>query len=471
VQKKIGEERSKRLRSGQGHMSKKDLKQLKKKFNAEAAAKFGGAQTTDNAAPTERMRLSGEVISGGMMQNVATPQRLEMQRKAREDAKRFLDSQGGNVAQQLQFGAQGGEQDDAWWKAEEARWKAELEARNKAEGGGANDTSSTSSPEDICLRSQVVSKTPQDAGLGIQLFTPPDEQGVRITKIDPNGPFGRTGTFEDGDVIVEIDGTPLLYGGHTAVLAAISNAMQSHSEMVVTVCSPAELAKLEALVDDGEDVDDASPSTNTKQASLVIPPWLKTSTLVTMRALAQVGRAMVPNSLLGPRRNSDGTVGKVKGAPAWWKDGEKSPLVTATAGQGKAAVAPAAGTAAPAAKVRESYPEPAYLIYRAEIRDLEAYRSEYMDKTTELIQKFGGRWLARGGKVEALEGGGGGDGATVLHRMVLIEFPSMDAAKDFFRSAEYQEARQSRLSIATAELTVLEGMRPEDMPGQLPTMC
>ena len=64
-----------------------------------------------------------------------------------------------------------------------------------------------------------------------------------------------------------------------------------------------------------------------------------------------------------------------------------------------------------------------------------------------------GRWLARGGKITQLEGPAE-DELTVLQRMVLIEFKTMDAAKAFFHSEEYQVARVDRLSIATAELTV-----------------
>ena len=90
----------------------------------------------------------------------------------------------------------------------------------------------------------------------------------------------------------------------------------------------------------------------------------------------------------------------------------------------------------------------AYLIYRADVRDLEAYKHNYMDVTTALIKQFGGKWLARGGKITTLEGGDASNKPDlILQRMVLIEFPNMDAAKAFFHSEEYQEARQQRLSI------------------------
>jgi uncharacterized protein (DUF1330 family) len=395
---------------------------------------------------------------------LSTPARVEQQKRARQEATRFLDSQVGeknSITKGLQFDspAKGQEADDAWWKAEETRWKAELELRRENGQEGQPETFEPTEsteptettavgegPEDICLRSQVVVKSPHDAGLGIQLVTPPTEQGVRITKIDPFGPFGRTGAFEDGDVIVEVDGTPLLYGGHAAVLAAISEAMRENSEMVVTVCSASELAKLEALVD----VDDADSNDTETALKPKADDW-KGKLLKSVFSAAASAMTIKPSK----KKSSDGVVGSLSGAPAWWGDkGSKQQ----TAAKPTAAVKEE--TARPVTD--QPHTEPAYLIYRAEIRDLEAYRNEYMCKTTELIQQYGGRWLARGGKVESLEGGT--DGETVLQRMVLIEFPSMDAAKAFFRSTEYQEARQARLAIATAELTVLEGMKASADP-------
>lgn len=373
------------------------------------------------------------------MPEPSTPQRLEQQKKAREEAKRFLDSQvekKRSVNKGLKFDPSPKKSDDdAFWKAEEQRWKAELDARRTdgqqqvpafdEDHQPQQPQEAESAPEDICLRSQLVVKSPHDSGLGIQLYTPPNEQGVRITKIDPFGPFGRTGAFEDGDVIVEVDGTPLLYGGHAAVLAAITEAMRENAEMVVTVCSTSELAKLEALVDVDEDTNEGEQAKPKPQGT----DWM---------------------AKLNSTMKSMGSLFKI------------APSKPATQQQPKPAEATQAATAGPSSADTARYTEPAYLIYRADIRDLEAYRNDYMCKTTELIQKYGGRWLARGGKVEALEGGTSGE--TVLQRMVLIEFPSMDAAKSFFRSAEYQEARQARLAIATAELTVLEGMRPSACP-------
>mmetsp|Transcript_31310 Transcript_31310/g.94037 ORF Transcript_31310/g.94037 Transcript_31310/m.94037 type:complete len:592 (-) Transcript_31310:224-1999(-) len=496
VSKKVTQERNRRLRGGLGHMNKSELTQLRKKLKVTAKTKFTVASENANIdatvyaedEATSTLQLSANAMNYTPSEepDLTTPQRVKQQQMAREEAKRFLDEQvryqpHGLFQHDTALAAADDndddtteEPDDDWWQGEERRWKDELAAR-RAEGASQQEQAaypigiaeqemvveemnvgappSEVPSEDISLRSQVVAKSPHDKGLGVQFYTPPAEQGVRITKIDPFGPFGRTGAFEDGDVIVEVDGTPLLYAGHAAVLSAISEAMAVHPEMVVTVCSPCELLKLEALVD----VEDDGSSTG---ADAVEGGWRGSAKLDWKGKVANVFGSMLKN--LKPQNatsNVNGTVGTIKGAPAWWKE-EDRVKVKKQASTGQTATTTAKPTpedTAPTA-TESRYAEPAYLIYRAEIRDLEAYRNDYMCKTTELIQKYGGRWLARGGKVEALEGGD--DSQTVLQRMVLIEFPSMDAAKAFFKSAEYQEARQARLAIATAELTVLEGMKP-----------
>ena len=64
---------------------------------------------------------------------------------------------------------------------------------------------------------------------------------------------------------------------------------------------------------------------------------------------------------------------------------------------------------------------PAYLIYRAHVHDADAYRA-YMARTPDAIAAFGGRFLARGGETVTLEG------APETARVIIVEFPSLDAA-------------------------------------------
>ena len=63
----------------------------------------------------------------------------------------------------------------------------------------------------------------------------------------------------------------------------------------------------------------------------------------------------------------------------------------------------------------------AYLLGRVEITDPERYK-EYMKKTPGVIEKYGGKFIVRGGDVVTLEGAG------ETRRLVLIEFPSMEKA-------------------------------------------
>ena len=97
---------------------------------------------------------------------------------------------------------------------------------------------------------------------------------------------------------------------------------------------------------------------------------------------------------------------------------------------------------------------PAYLLYRADVVDIEAYKNGgYFEATTQLIRAYGGEWLAQGGSTDVLEGE-----ADVLRRLMLIRFPSMERVMAFFDSADYRRLRAARSGIAACDLTVVEGI-------------
>jgi len=405
--------------------------------------------------------------------------------------------------------------EDKWWQAEEAKWKEELKTRREQDGlegevDGNSDGMHTPAQNrsqqqdddlenDICLKTQIVIKMPTDQGLGVQLYTPKNEHGVRITKIVPNGPFGRTNSFDEGDVIVEINGIPLLYAGHESVFETIKTEMMANNQMSVTVCSPEELLKLEALVkneneDEGSDQDNVNNNSNTNNTAGTsqspswkswtkgiltksptktdVKSWLKP--MLNVFDMKKKEQHVDNNQISEPTGPTSGTL---KGAPAWWKDSNKrnsnsttnnnnnnfnattnENATDLTDNNNNANLQSSSDNDAVNASFGVQEREPAYLIYRADIRDLEAYKAEYMSETTRIITKYGGRWLARGGKIAQLEGKQHEDQKTVLQRMVLIEFPNIDAATDFFQSEEYQAARNLRLSIAAVDITVLEGI-------------
>jgi len=92
----------------------------------------------------------------------------------------------------------------------------------------------------------------------------------------------------------------------------------------------------------------------------------------------------------------------------------------------------------------------AYIIARVHITNLDKYK-DYQKLTPAAIAKYGGRFIVRGGAVEALEGPKEHD------RVVVIEFPSKEQAKTFWNSPEYVEARSKRAGAATGQFLLVEG--------------
>ena len=94
---------------------------------------------------------------------------------------------------------------------------------------------------------------------------------------------------------------------------------------------------------------------------------------------------------------------------------------------------------------------PAYVIYQGEVFDPERYE-EYKRLVAPNIAAAGGRYLVRGGQAEALEGELPGG------RTVVVEFPTMQAAEDWYRSEEYSAIRKVREGAARANIYVVEGI-------------
>ncbi len=93
----------------------------------------------------------------------------------------------------------------------------------------------------------------------------------------------------------------------------------------------------------------------------------------------------------------------------------------------------------------------AYVIYQGEIIDPERY-DEYKTKAAASIVAAGGRYLVRGGSVEVLEG------EPPAGRTVVLEFPTMKAAIDWYRGDEYTEVRKIREGAARARMYVVDGI-------------
>ncbi|MBA1196182.1 uncharacterized protein (DUF1330 family) [Pseudomonas sp. BIGb0278] len=92
----------------------------------------------------------------------------------------------------------------------------------------------------------------------------------------------------------------------------------------------------------------------------------------------------------------------------------------------------------------------AYWIAHVDISDLEQYQ-QYTQRAPAAFKAYGGKFLARGGRSEALEG------RPTPQRSVVIEFDSYEQALACYRSAEYQDACSHRQGVAKAEVIIVEG--------------
>ena len=94
---------------------------------------------------------------------------------------------------------------------------------------------------------------------------------------------------------------------------------------------------------------------------------------------------------------------------------------------------------------------PAYLIADIEVLDPQGY-TEYVQRVPATVDAYGGRYIARGGETEVIEG------AHAPHRLVIIEFPSLQQLKAWWSSPEYTPVRAIRERTARSTLWGTEGL-------------
>ncbi len=94
---------------------------------------------------------------------------------------------------------------------------------------------------------------------------------------------------------------------------------------------------------------------------------------------------------------------------------------------------------------------PAFVIVEIEVRDLEAY-DNYRRLVPTSIEAYGGRFIARGGATESLEGD------WVPERIVVLEFPSLERARQWWASPEYRDAKAIRMRAARTRMIAIEGV-------------
>jgi len=92
----------------------------------------------------------------------------------------------------------------------------------------------------------------------------------------------------------------------------------------------------------------------------------------------------------------------------------------------------------------------AYVFGEIEVTDPAAYE-EYRRQVLPVVTKYGGKFIVRGGRVEALEGG------WAPRRFVALEFPSMEQAQKWYRSPEYAPLIELRKKASRGKLILVDG--------------
>jgi uncharacterized protein (DUF1330 family) len=93
----------------------------------------------------------------------------------------------------------------------------------------------------------------------------------------------------------------------------------------------------------------------------------------------------------------------------------------------------------------------AFLVVDARSSDAVAMM-EYRRLAQQAVEKFGGRYLVRGGAYECLEGNWRPE------RLVVVEFESMEKARAFYNSPEYMAAREVRKECSHFDMVLVEGI-------------
>ena len=93
----------------------------------------------------------------------------------------------------------------------------------------------------------------------------------------------------------------------------------------------------------------------------------------------------------------------------------------------------------------------AYVIANVRVLDSEVYK-EYVKQSPISIAAHGGRFLARGGRTEVL------DGAFPGNRFVILEFPSYEQARAWWDSAAYRSAKALRESVSEGNFVLIDGV-------------
>jgi len=97
---------------------------------------------------------------------------------------------------------------------------------------------------------------------------------------------------------------------------------------------------------------------------------------------------------------------------------------------------------------------PAYLIANVEIKDVEKI-TKYLEASPEMLKKYSGRFLVRGGQICVVEGNWN------PKRLVVVEFDSFEKATEFWNSDAYKPLKELRQSSADTDMIIVDGITNE----------
>jgi uncharacterized protein (DUF1330 family) len=95
---------------------------------------------------------------------------------------------------------------------------------------------------------------------------------------------------------------------------------------------------------------------------------------------------------------------------------------------------------------------PAFVIVNVDIKDRIAFE-DYVRNVPPIVRKFGGEYLAATDSPQVIEGG------WQPHRIVLVRFPDMAAARAFLTAPEYAPWKELRKRVTITDMVALEGLR------------
>ena len=93
-----------------------------------------------------------------------------------------------------------------------------------------------------------------------------------------------------------------------------------------------------------------------------------------------------------------------------------------------------------------------FLLVDVDIHNIEEYK-KYLEKVKPMVEKFGGKYLIKGGKIDAKE--------TDLwkpKRIVLVKFPNKSSVLKWYNSEEYRALKHLRLNNASSNILFIEGV-------------